>query len=112
MALRLATLLTILLLAIPSLGGEAKVAPNQHGKVVGRDDARAAAQEQAYQKSLEAGCQAAWGTDCTQHSLEENRKMQKRLMEIQREQGPFFPRGCERLLSLDGCGQPPTVVEM
>jgi hypothetical protein len=112
MPLRLATLLTIVLLAIPSWSGDTKVAPKRRGKDSHAEEQARAAQDRAYQESINAQCRAAWGTDCTQHSLEENRQLQKRLMEMQREQGPFFPRGCERVLSADGCGRPPAFVRL
>jgi hypothetical protein len=73
MPLRLATLLTAVLLAIPSWGGETKVAQKQRGKVAGQDDKRArATQQQTYVASVRAQCQALDPTpNCSRYQAEQ-----------------------------------------
>ncbi len=70
--LRLATLLTVVLLPVPSWSGETKVTPKQRGMRDGVDNAQnRAPQDQAYLKSLQNQmCRAPkLAPDCTQQEL-------------------------------------------
>jgi hypothetical protein len=80
MPLRLATLLAVVLLAIPSWGGDTKVAPKQRGKDSHAEEEARAAQQRAYEESIRAQCQALDGTpNCSRYQAEQARKLMEHL---------------------------------
>jgi hypothetical protein len=79
MPLRLATLLTVVLLAVPSWSGDTNVAPKQRGKETQAEEQARAAQR-AYEESLRSQCMALDGTpDCHFYQAEQQRQLRKRM---------------------------------
>ena len=82
MPLRLATLLTVVLLAILSWGGETKVAPKQRAKE-SRAEEQARAAQRVYEESLRRQCLAAGDTpDCSEHRREQERRLLDRYRDL------------------------------